>query len=435
MTLDYPTIIRAALALNLLSLSLAATADTSKAIIGFPVLGEGELSSDLYLYSCADSSCASITQLPDYGHITNVHRWPKSLNGPGGPAPQTWVFLTLNGSDQYFQFWQQVDTQWQSCIFEITASGENGPGTTCVGVVSVAPPSGVTGNLPYFNMGAAMFPPSSTQASAPSPAPQPNNTLPSRTLTYTNATSNVKLCLQTDSSFAHTNCGNGGIALKRNTPYVIPAEDLQNGVNSGLGQIAAFKAKPGSRWVNTGKGSGSNGQVYATNLEYTYWPASAANTGGPTTIDISLVNGFNVGAKLSVNSDTACYIADSEGGTPYFMLYKANSVLAQFPNAAKTLAATCPADEQVGRGCYSPCASATAQQSSDADQYCCANAYNTAASCTLPPTTDYVTNIDGNSTRVYSWAFEDYRGTFTCEPAASFTFTLIDPYAVVAKTK
>jgi hypothetical protein len=58
--------------------------------------------------------------------------------------------------------------------------------------------------------------------------------------------------------------------------------------------------------------------------------------------------------------------------------------------------------------------STTAQQASDANQYCCANAYNNAASCTLPSTTDYVTNIDGNSTRVYSWAFEDYRGTFTC---------------------
>lgn len=425
-----PLFRHALLGCSLLGFSNIVAADTSKAVIGFPVLGQGALSADLYLYACADATCTSITQLTDYGHITNVHRWPKSLGGPGGPAPQTWVFLTLTGVDQYFQFWQQMGDQWQNCIFEVTANGAIGPGTTCVGAVSVTPPGGVTDNLPYFNMGAAMFPPAGTQANPPNPAPQQTNSLPARTLTYMNQTANFKLCLQTDSSFNHSKCSNGGIQLARGVPFVIRSEDLADGVNSGLGQVAALKAKRTSSWKNTGKAPGTNGQVYATNLEYTLWPVTANFTGGPTTIDISLVNGFNVGAKLSADSDTACYIADSEGGTPYFMLYKANAVMAQFPSTAGSLANSCPADEQVARGCYSPCSNATATQATDADQYCCSSPYNTPASCTLPPTTDYVKSVDINSTRVYSWAYEDYRGTFTCEPSASFTFTLIDAYSL-----
>lgn len=157
-------------------------------------------------------------------------------------------------------------------------------------------------------------------------------------------------------------------------------------------------------------------------------------TPGPSTIDISLVNGFNIGAKLSPSQDTACYIANSEGGTPYFMLYKAGSTMATFPRKTLDLNAQCPSGSAIGSlGCFSACSYATAYNTSNVDAYCCLGDYNTPETCTQPPTTPYVKRVTGNSRRAYSWAFQDYLGTFTCEPGTSFTFTLIDAFTTNSK--
>lgn len=411
--------------------NLSAEATTGKAIIGFPVLGQGSLSTDLYLYACTDASCGQISQLKEYGHITNVPSWPKSNNGPGGASPQTWVFLNLTGSDQYFQFWQQLNGQWQNCILHLTATGANGSDTTCLGIVAVAPPAGVTDNLPYFVTGAAMFPVPATALQGPNPPPDSSNRVPPRALTYRNQSSNYGVCLQTDSSFDHKRCS-GAIPLLQGQSYSIPSKTLASGVNSGLGQIAAVKPKKGAPWFETGRSRGANGQVYATNMEYTIWPVTRTYSTGPTTIDISLVNGFNIGARLTVDQDTACYIANSEGGVPYFLLYPAGSTLAQFPNTAASLSQLCPNTMAQKRGCFSPCSYAVLTggvDSAGAEAACCSSPYNTPETCTYPPTTDYVRNVGANSTRVYTWAFDDYNGTFTCEPYASFTFSVIDAVA------
>ena len=420
----------------------------TKAVVDFPVLGQGQMSDDIYLYSCGeDSSCKTKTQNQEYGHITNVHRWPVSLGGPGGPVPATWVFLTLTDNQaQYFEFWQEsplqpayskhseysgyseVPSGWDSCILGITADGGLDPvATTCVGVVAT-PAQGANG-VPSFSMGAAMF--SQSPIHWDPPTPSKTNTLPSRGLTFINKTSVSTICLQTDSSFEHEECSGANKISKGGSPYVIDSSDLHEGANSGVGQVAAYQLTEGQQWVNTGMDSSST--VYATNLEWTVWPEQDQYTPGPTTIDISLVNGFNIGVTLSPDRDTVCSVADTEGGTPYFVMYKANVPMAIFPKSPGTsLDEACPAENQVPdgsgakTGCYSSCAYANIHNEK-IDETCCQGQYNSVSTCTLPPTLPWAQDIDENSTRVYSWAFEDWRGTFTCEPTAKFTFTITNP--------
>jgi len=163
---------------------------------------------------------------------------------------------------------------------------------------------------------------------------------------------------------------------------------------------------------------------------------------GPTTIDISLVNGFNVGANLSPDQDTVCSISDEEGGIPYFVMYTAHDSMAVFPKLEDpTLADLCPAGNEAPitgkrgkrgkRGCYSSCSFAEYNKEM-VDEMCCRGPNNTPTTCTEPPKQSYVKKVDQkqNSNRVYSWAFNDWRGTFTCEATASFTFQLKDVQSI-----
>jgi hypothetical protein len=416
------------LALSLFFLTGAALAD-SRAVFGFPNLPIGDLNSDLYLYSCTDATCKSVTQVSDYGHITNVPRWPKGSGGPGGPVPQSWAFVTVPEQGyKYYQFWQQKPGDsncWQSCIVGITAKGElDNVNTTCAGTVTSGAPT-VTNGVPEFTFGAAMF----AQAACGTPPSKRSdtNTVQARSITFVNDSSAQTLCLQTDSSFEHTDC-TGANKVTPQSPYVISSTDLADGKNSGLGQVSGIQMTDQSDWINTGNKT----QVYSTNLEYTIWPQQTQYTMGPTTIDISLVNGFNVGATLTADRDCVCSISDKEGATPYFVLYRAGDTLAVFPEPqSSAYSDLCPqgnevlVSESAFNGCYSACSKAQID-SADVNQMCCRGDYNSPSACTAPPGTDYVQYTNSHSTRVYTWAYNDFRGTFTCEPTASFTFTITD---------
>lgn len=404
----------------------------TKAVLSIPVLGASGLADDLYLFSCPDATCAGATQLSEYGHVTNVPRWPKGQGGPGGPPPQIWVFLDLtDGAAQYFQVWQQNGANcWQSCVLAIDAQGNlDTANTTCAGTVYVAPVG--SDGVPSFTFGAAMF--ANATCVAAGPTVSQTNTVPARSLTFVNGSSAAALCLQTDSSFEHPDCS-GAQSLDSSSGQTYTITDLVNGSNSGVAQVSGYKTDAGGAWTDTGRGVSANAQVYATNLEWTAWPQHTQHTMGPTTIDISLVNGFNVGASLAPDQDCVCSVADTEGGVPYFVLYKANTPMGQFPNNGIALSGVCPSGSEAPlsqdpkQGCYSSCSQARYNGDADQDQLCCDGSYNTAATCTDPPNQAYVQSVDANSTRVYSWAFNDWRGTFTCQPNTSFTFTVTDIY-------
>jgi len=407
----------------------------TKAVVDFPELGYSNptegiyLSEDIYLYSCDDSSCETKTQLQDYGHITNVHRWPKSVGGPGGPVPATWVFLPLTDNQaQYFEFWQESLQGWQSCVLGITAEGGlDATATTCAGVVPA--PANVPDGVPSFSMGVAMF---KNLPIKTDPSPIKTNTLPSRGLTFINETGASTICLQTDSTFNHDECSGANKISKGGSPYVIDSSDLLTGANSKSGQVVGYQLEANGAWVNTGRDA-TSGTVYATKLEWTMWPEQNQFTPGPTTIDISLVDGFNAGVALLPDRDTVCSVADTEGGKPYFVMYAANVPMAIFPKSPGTaLDKACPAENKAPdssgaeTGCYSSCAYANIHNEK-INETCCYAGYHSATACTLPPTLPYTQDIDENSTRVYSWAFEDWRGTFTCEPTAKFTFKIMNP--------
>lgn len=400
----------------------------TKAVVDFPVLGQGQMSSDIYLYSCDDSTCGTKTQDQEYGHITNVHRWPVSLGGPGGAPPATWVFLPLTDNQaQYFEFWQEGASGWESCMLGITAEGGlDAATTTCVGVVPT--PANGTDGVPQFSMGAAMF---SQPKSQTDPSPNKTNTLPARGLTFTNETGASTICLQTDSSFEHEACS-GANKITKSSSYVIDSSDLLTGANSKAGQLMAYQLEENGAWVNSGRDA-TSGTVYASKLEWTMWPEQDLFTPGPTTIDISFVDGFNVGVALLPDRDTVCSIADSEGGKPYFVMYQANVPMAIFPKSSSTtLDEVCPAENHASdssgamTGCYSSCSYARLHNEK-ANETCCDKGYQSVATCTLPPTLPWVKDMDEYSTRAYSWAFEDWRGTFTCEPTAKFTYKIMNP--------
>ena len=403
----------------------------TKALVQFPILGadygEETLSKDLYLFSCTDSGCTSKEQDKQYGHITNVEKWSKSVGGTG-TQPATWVILTLTDNDpSYFEFWQEVSGGWQSCTLGITPEGgvDDTVPNACVGVNAVLDDK--PNSVPAFTMGAAMFHGMTIQATAP--VHSEVNTLPDAQVTIINNTSAQTLCLH-ENDFNDTDCTNGGHALQQGSSLVYDKKSLENGANSDAAQVVAYKWDQQSAWAGTGK----DGQVYATKPEWTIFPQHTQHTVGASTFDISLVDGFNVGVTLTPDRDIVCAIAYYEGGPNHFVLYKANEPMADFPvSKYNTLDRICPPEHQVpgGLGCYSACAYANLT-GTNIDQMCCIGAYNTAATCTEPPKTDYVKDVEADSTGVYSYGYSDYRGTFTCEGSPSITYTLKDPYNLIA---
>ncbi|MCP4577623.1 MAG: thaumatin family protein [Deltaproteobacteria bacterium] len=402
----------------------------TKALVQFPPLGKDyapeTLSKDLYLYSCTDSGCTSKEQDKEYGHITNVEKWSKSVGGTG-TQPAAWVILTLTDNEpSYFEFWQEVSEGWQSCTLGITAQGglDDTTPNACVGVVAVLDDK--PNSIPVFTMGTAMFHGMTTQTTAP--VHSEVNTLPDAQVTIINNTSAQTVCIH-ENDFADTDCTAGGHPVQKGSSLVYDSDSLKNGANSDAAQIVAYKWDEQTDWAGTGK----DGQVYATKPEWTIFPQHTNHTVGPSVFDISLVDGFNVGVTLTADRDMVCAISYYEGGPNHFVLYKKDETMATFPKTKEnTLDRLCPPEQQVsgGLGCYSACSYANLTDK-DIDQMCCIGDYNTAATCTEPPKTDYVKDVEADSTGVYSYGYSDYRGTFTCEGSPSITYTLKDPYNLV----
>ena len=453
------------LAVSLFALSGFALAYTT-ALLDTPILGgpptpDGYvMHRDLYLYECDDSSCTAPTQSKEYGHITNVEKWPTAIGGPGGNPPSTWVFLTLkDNQSSYFKLWEKSEdvvegTQWRSCVIEITADGKVGAGNTCTGLVVAAyngPGDKPVNFVPHFSLGMATFGKLGYSSTGPTPAPSEANELSARSVKIVNNTSAAKICFATDGkATTHGECDGAQSAVKyypytkgpniisKGSSYMLDASKLISGYNSGTGFLTDYLYESTGKWAPTGKtstGPDERKQVYANPVEWTIYPEHAIHTPGPTTADISLVDGYNVGITLSVENDTVCSISYVEHGKQDFFLFKAGTVLGEFPtNKSAKLSELCPDGNHTpnGIGCYSPCSKAHADGSDQntIDEMCCAGSYNTAATCTAPAKSDYHEKIIKNSDRVYTFAFDDWRGTFTCQHSAQLVYTLTNPFNI-----
>ena len=94
------------------------------------------------------------------------------------------------------------------------------------------------------------------------------------------------------------------------------------------------------------------------------------------------------------------------------------------PNTCTSAPLTsCPSGELAdsGHDCLSPCTEY------GTNQYCCAGAYNTSATCVVAnwsqPEQSYVTNIHNSCPNEYAYAYDDNIGLHTCATGANYTVT------------
>jgi hypothetical protein len=408
--------------------------------------------SPVYIYACTDTTCTKQTQLTNSGYIYYTPNW----QGINGTAP--WAMLYKLGT---YALWQQDGTTWRSCKTTIGSAGFDQSNTTCPGVVWT---NSRSDNVIQLSLPApdtnGFFMASGTLIPSPSPAtpPSPSNTVatPTRTVTFKNKSSYEAICINPKGILSLKPCSSsdpGSFTLgKRGTKadtYVLTIPS--SGANSSAALVSGIKYKKGQAFTPTGQNLNVPGDPsYATRLEWTMWPQLATNTTGVTTINTSLVNGYNVGFNFYPNANVICARAHTEGGASHFKVYPANVAMSQFPLGKKAPQQLCPAKNIAGGsktplGCYSDCSLATKNSTTNQAQLCCSGNYAnpptatnltppaqacpTPAQITRPYSTALNTTVLKNS---YTWAYDDFRGTFTCDGNASFTMEITD-FGVVGK--
>ena len=411
-----------------------AVANPTKALLifpGFVPIPPQNTAQTIYMYDCfTDSDCASPRQSSNYGYITNV----PSFHGPGNA---TWITLDTGGAHSYYKLWQNTGTPrspvWRTCQLGILANGAVATDrtNTCAGAVKIS--SGSSAQVSQINMGAAMFPKPRSPI-FPAPSPHKYNDMPTRTISFENTTSDTDICMSRDAAFTHALCnGKDVMRINANTKYVYSI--AKNGEDSQAAQVFGVKNTgngPGTAWQKTGRAP----PVYTNLLEWTMYPVEAmSNTTpldktdhsiGALTIDISLVNGFNTGIRLIPTEDIVCAVSKTEGGPSIFNLYNAGRPMASFPTSPLTkLKDICPLGFNAGQtGCFSQCALANFKNISQdqIDKNCCMGDYDIYATCNPVINHNYINAVTNHSQAVYSWAYNDYRGTLTCQGDASFIY-------------
>ncbi len=411
-----------------------AIANPTKALLifpGFVPIPPQNTPQTIYMYDCfTDSTCASPRQSSNYGYITNV----PSFHGPGNA---TWITLDTGGAHSYYKLWQNTGTPrspvWRTCQLGILANGAVATDrtNTCAGAVKIS--SGSSAQVSQINMGAAMFPKPRSPI-FPAPSPHKYNDMPTRTISFENTTSDTDICMSRDAAFTHALCnGKDVMRINANTKYVYSI--AKNGEDSQAAQVFGVKNTgngPGTAWQKTGRAP----PVYTNLLEWTMYPVEAmSNTTplgktdhsiGASTIDISLVNGFNTGIRLIPTEDIVCAVSKTEGGPSIFNLYTAGRPMASFPTSPLTkLKDICPLGFNAGQtGCFSQCALANFKNISQdqIDKNCCTGDYDIYATCNPVINHNYINAVTNHSQAVYSWAYNDYRGTLTCQGDASFIY-------------
>jgi Thaumatin family len=403
------------------------------------------------IYACTDTTCTKQTQLTNSGYIHYTPNW----QGINGTAP--WAMLYKLGT---YALWQQDGSTWRSCKTTIGSAGFDQSNTTCPGVVWTNSPSDnvIQLSLPAPDTN-GFFMASGTLIPSPSPAtpPSPRSTVatPTRTVTFKNKTSYDAICVNTKGELSLAPCPklqpqNGCLTNDPNSLIVAKGKSCvltipSTGANSGAALVSGIKYRKGQAFTPTGQNLNVPGDPsYATRLEWTMWPQLTTNTTGVTTINTSVVNGYNVGFIFYPNASVICARAHTEGGASHFKVYPANVAMSRFPRVEKAPQQLCPAKNLVGgrnapMGCYSDCSLATKNNAANTAQLCCtgnyanpptatnltppAQACQTPAQMSRPYSAALNTTVLLNS---YTWAYDDFRGTFTCDGNASFTMEITD---------
>lgn len=274
-----------------------------------------------------------------------------------------------------------------------------------------------------------------------------------RVITFIN-NSNYDVCLinQHDNPDAAPTtalmCGNDDryqtlISNKQKVDFVIPP----SGLNSAAWIVAGYRPAGTKEWLQTGFVNPGRHQA-ATKFELTMYPyyEDGVNAGpikhsvGPTNIDVSLVDGANltyrIYPKTSVNSTPVC-TKTNDNVSPtknYIGVYTAKLPIAYFKNINNDNKFSCSSDgaRYDDASCASPCTMAYVNQASQdiINQTCCIGAFGTKDSCTAssnpnnPVNSAYTALIHKQFVNSYSFAYDDAKADFTCDPFASYVFEI-----------
>jgi hypothetical protein len=392
---------------------------------------------------------------------------------PAAPTYPVYVFDSSNkqvaymtsASDQVFlgpynantsgvyNFYYQNQNIWYACTLTmqngaiVGNSGASYPACPSATLISPAQNKEPGSNVWTLAFGAKAW----EQTELPSGVVPVNKTYTNRTITFVNNTQypliQVGEVCTVSSNPSNPNCVNNpalfSIAQGKTAVFYVDKNSGTKGNYPGLISygftLTGYQDAKG-QMVQTGGYNTAN--PYATKLELTSLPVTTQNgiqiPSGPTNIDVSAVDGYNMG--VIIYPETSKYCTYTKGGESSGNLgvnyYSQQHVLAQLaPQEGTSLAGLCAASSQLPgdgptawplslsngddfMGCMSPCTYATktfGATSSQAQQYCCTGAYNTPATCTLPAQSTYLKNMNPPvSERVYRFAYDDAVGDHAC---------------------
>lgn len=488
----------------LLFLSTFAThadpANAGQKYVAGTITFSNQLPTGVLIYKCLDLAkhpgCTKQRQLENSGYITPVPI-QYTQTGDLDPAPQ--AFLYEMGDYVLWQLDSQNPASWNSCRFTIngstgmTTSGQSQcAGLSWVNQFSTDPVI----SLNTYNKVGYIFPPSyGPQGSGLNAPPYPRLKQPpfgARQFVINYKGSNSAICLNTVGTFNSAPCTTdpNDITITQSKPYTFIYGKNQNLCNPSLNQkcpnggkfmpnsafvVSGVQFTKGASFTPVGQASGTNPITgkgftdYGGRFEFTFYPQASPATDSPqtfkggtlstgvSTIDMSLVNGYNFGFRLYPNQPTICALAHEENGKSHYNMWQSSNAMSSFSGDTKY----CPSSQivKVGAqnvGCQSDGTYASNTNSPYADQYNCAGAYNTGQTCPPPqsdpapygytpakipvqpnPWRPYSQNlglgvVDAKNNPIllnaYTWAYEDFRGTFTCDgDAESYTLDIYDP--------
>lgn len=453
--------------------------------IGGTITFNNTMPTGVLIYFCeANSKCSRQQQLDRSGYMTPIpiEQIPTSGKPPLQPAPQAFLYKT--GS---YVLWQlnSKKTAWNSCMLNINANSPpngNCPGLSWVNrdfkdpVVSVnlynsnghIMPDGTT----YLKNG-LKFPPNPRMS-------QP--AFPPRKFVVNYTGSHAAICLNILGNFNTSSACDGrnpgDVILKKGVAYNFVYGKTQNICDpkikhcakngpytvSQVFVVSGIQLENGKPFIPTGQqagtisGSKKGYTAYGARYEFTFFPQALSNnlpsfnggtlSTGVSTIDMSVVNGYNFGFNLYPQEPTICALAQQESGPSHYAIWSSTNPMANFSGKLKY----CPIGHSVvtkvqnknlAAGCQSDGTFATNTKSPWADAYNCNGNYQANTKC-APPASDpqpfgykaasipsgapkpwrpYSQNLgiglkdNGKDIllNTYTWAYQDFRGTFTCD--------------------
>jgi hypothetical protein len=360
-----------------------------------------------------------------------------------------------------YRLFYETNDSWYSCTVALLYGALDTTNTTCPGAVINKPVT--TGNVYTLAMGATAW-----SASKAPPGGQPEKTnYGERKITFINNTDydliQIGEACTTSKNPNNPKCTNTEnlFQIKKGESQEFLVDDAaEEGSNfpAGLTSVSFYlsaKQNAGGKLISTG-GYGAGEIPYATKVELTSLPVTTSAgypvPKGATNFDVSLVDGYNIGAIAYPASPTFCtYTVPPNGsnvlGAGTYGPPPRNS-LASFPVQSSTsLPDLCSDSSQLpvpytGKdtawslslmdgnafmGCRSPCSYAKANSEADENLFCCAGEYGgSPKACDQPKgdeganTSTYVAELKTTSKNMYRYAYDDAVGDFACPAETNF---------------